>query len=286
MINRQKLAAPLFTKFSVVNPMAPTTTALESRSYPALRSIISQRKVPGLAIVPAPVTGREARTPELALLGTVQTSHSAVRAPTYVLPNPLGADYARITTQNYPRARHTATTETHEYVVRHDVARARTVCAHAARLPHAPRVITRKETRKVQFIDLASVDPASRRMLPVASPHKPAQGKRRKLMEPAPWMRFHPFVATLDYCWASGVSALCGEPWSEAAICAAIERGPHTSALTPEARDLINEEIKYQIQAGFSEMVLWRTIQHAYPTNLKVSPLAVIPQVGRRGRQT
>ena len=88
-------------------------------------------------------------------------------------------------------------------------------------------------------------------------------------MEPAPWMRFHPFVATLEH-WASGVSALCGEPWSEAAICAAIERGPHTSALTPEARDLIDEEMKYQIQAGFSEMVLWRTIQHAYPTNLKV----------------
>ena len=31
-------------------------------------------------------------------------------------------------------------------------------------------------------------------------------------------------------------------------------------------------------------MVLWRTIQYAYPTNLNVSPLAVIPQVGRRGR--
>jgi hypothetical protein len=42
--------------------------------------------------------------------------------------------------------------------------------------------------------------------------------------------------------------------------------------------------MKYQIQAGFSELVLRRTIQHAYPTNLKVSPLAVIPQVGRRGR--
>jgi hypothetical protein len=102
-------------------------------------------------------------------------------------------------------------------------------------------------------------------------------------MEPAPWMWFHPFVASLEH-WASGVSALCGEPWSEAAICAAIKHGPHTSALTPEARDLINEEMKYQIQAEFSEMVLRRAIQHAYPTNLKVSPLAVIPQVGRRGR--
>ena len=81
-------------------------------------------------------------------------------------------------------------------------------------------------------------------------------------MEPAPWIWFHPFKATLEQ-WALGMSALCGEPWSEAAIRAAIKGGPHTSALTPEARDLINKEMKYQIQAGFSEMVLCRTIQHA-----------------------
>jgi hypothetical protein len=49
-------------------------------------------------------------------------------------------------------------------------------------------------------------------------------------MEPAPYMRFHPFVATLEQ-WASGVSAVSGEPWSEAAIRAAIKHGPHTSAL-------------------------------------------------------
>ena len=102
-------------------------------------------------------------------------------------------------------------------------------------------------------------------------------------MTPAPWMRFHPFVATLEQ-WASGVSALCGEPWSEATIRAAIERGPHTSALTPEARNLIDKEMKYQTQAGFSGLIMWRTIQHAYPRNLKVSPLAVIPEVGRHGR--
>ncbi len=147
MIKRQKVAAPLFTKYSVVNPMAPTSTASESRSYPALRrSTVSQRKVPGLAIVSDPETGRKAQTPDLALLGTVRTSHSAVCAPTYVLPNPLGADYARITTQNYPRAIHTDPTETDECVVRHDVASARTVCAHVAQLPHGPRIITRKES--------------------------------------------------------------------------------------------------------------------------------------------
>ena len=151
-------------------------------------------------------------------------------------------------------------------------------------IQHAPRAMTRKRTRKVQFLDLASADPASRPTTLVASPHKCAQGKRRKLTEPAPWMRFHPFLATLVEQWASGVAALCGEPWSEAPILAAIERGPHTSPLMPEARDLIDNKMQYQIQAGFSEMILWSNVQHSYPANLKVSPLAVIPQVGRRDR--
>jgi hypothetical protein len=102
-------------------------------------------------------------------------------------------------------------------------------------------------------------------------------------MEPASWMRFHPFVSTLEQ-WASGVSASCGDPWSDTAIQAAVERGPHTSALTPEARVLIEEEMHYQIQAGFSEMVTWDSMRGSHPANLKVSPLAVIPQVGRRGR--
>jgi hypothetical protein len=310
VINRQKLAAPSLTKYSIVNPMAPTTTALESRSYPALKKIATSKSV--LTMVLAPVTGREARPPDLAPQGTVQTSQSAVRTSAYVLPNPLAAGYARITTQHATDA---DPAETDNLGTSNNAANARTVSAHTALQPHAlraraqdallshaprahsrsrshaqaahsmhaTRATTRNETRKVQFLDIARPDPASLTTIPIASPHKRAQGKRRKLMELAPWMRFHPFVATLEE-WASGVSALCGEPWSDAAICAAIERGPHTSALTPEARDLIDDEMKYQIKAGFSELVLWRTIQHAYPTNLKVSPLAVIPQVGRRGR--
>ena len=90
-------------------------------------------------------------------------------------------------------------------------------------------------------------------------------------MEPAPWMRFHPFVATLEQ-WALGVTALCGEPWSEAAIWAAIKRA---SALMPEARDLINDKMQYQIQAGFSEMILWSSVQHSYAANLNVSPCLI-----------
>ncbi|KAI2506220.1 hypothetical protein MHU86_8255 [Fragilaria crotonensis] len=118
---------------------------------------------------------------------------------------------------------------------------------------------------------------------PGESPHKIAQGKLRKLMNPEPWMRFHPFVATLEQ-WSDGVPVVCSPPWSPVAIETAVARGPHTSALTPEARQLITEEMEYQVAAGFSEIMLWSDVQALQPEHLKVSPLAVIPQVGRRGR--
>ena len=110
-----------------------------------------------------------------------------------------------------------------------------------------------------------------------------AQGKRRRLMDPEPWMRFHPFVATLEQ-WATGVPVDCGGAWSQAAIETAVKRGPHTSALTPDARLLIAEEMEYQVTAGFSEILSWAEVRKAPPPQLKVSPLAVIPQTGRRGR--
>ena len=42
--------------------------------------------------------------------------------------------------------------------------------------------------------------------------------------------------------------------------------------------------MQYQILACFSEMVNWSDIRSRLPENLKVSPLVVIPQVGRRDR--
>jgi hypothetical protein len=118
----------------------------------------------------------------------------------------------------------------------------------------------------------------------VASPHKLAQGKRRKLMDPVPWMRFHSFAATLERR-AAGVSATCGEKWTQAAITTRwMERGPHTSALSPDARKLIEQEAQYQSAAGFLAVVLWHNLRNKLPVNLKISPLAVIPQVGPRGR--
>ncbi len=65
---------------------------------------------------------------------------------------------------------------------------------------------------------------------------------------------------------------------------AAVERGPHPTACTPEAYALFKNEIAYQVTAGFSQVVLWVDINRLCPRNLKISPVVLIPQMGRRGR--
>ena len=46
-------------------------------------------------------------------------------------------------------------------------------------------------------------------------------------MDPAPWTRFHPFIATLER-WSTGVPVECGHPWTKMALQAAVtERPPY-----------------------------------------------------------
>lgn len=115
-------------------------------------------------------------------------------------------------------------------------------------------------------------------------PTRAAQGKNNKsLMRPAAWMQFHPFVKTLQE-WEHGVPVDCGADWTAETLHAAVERGPHRSALSTEAMALIHEDVAYQVKAGFSRIVAWDDIKGSLPAKLKISPLAVVPQTNRRGR--
>ena len=51
-------------------------------------------------------------------------------------------------------------------------------------------------------------------------------------------------------------------------------------ACTSNAHDLFKEDIAYQVTAGFSKVMLWEDVRWLRPQNLKVSPVALIPQVG------
>jgi hypothetical protein len=102
-------------------------------------------------------------------------------------------------------------------------------------------------------------------------------------MQPQLLADVHPFTPAMKM-WRYGIKVDCGPDWSWDSIEAAVERGPHLTACTPEAYVLFKNEIAYQVTAGFSQVALWEDINRLCPRNLKVSPVALIPQMGRRGR--
>jgi hypothetical protein len=79
------------------------------------------------------------------------------------------------------------------------------------------------------------------------------------------------------------VAVDCGPEWSREAIELAVARGPHPTAIAPDAVALVHEDIEYQVKAGFTEIIFWDAIKDDLPGHFKVSPVAVIPQTGRSG---
>jgi hypothetical protein len=108
-----------------------------------------------------------------------------------------------------------------------------------------------------------------------------AQGKR--LMAPTAFVDFHPFAETLRE-WETGVPVDCGDPWAWTTIEAAVEKGAHSSATTDESIALIEEDVAYQVKAGYAQIISWDELAKLRPKNLTVSPLAVVPQRNRQGR--
>jgi hypothetical protein len=103
------------------------------------------------------------------------------------------------------------------------------------------------------------------------------------LMQPQPLANVHPVIPTLKE-WRHGIAVDCGPDWSWDVIEAAVTRGPHPTARTPEAVALFEEDIEYQWKAGFCKVIPWKEIKRLCPPNLKISPVAAVPQVGRRPR--
>ena len=63
---------------------------------------------------------------------------------------------------------------------------------------------------------------------------------------------------------------------------AAIEVGPHISALDPEAMDQLQSEVKEKEVLGQAKVVLWDDIKRDLPKALKVSCIAIIPHKSRK----
>ncbi len=109
------------------------------------------------------------------------------------------------------------------------------------------------------------------------------QGEQKPLMQPQPLAEVHPFTPTLKK-WRHGIPVDCGPDWNWDVITAAVDHGPHPTARIQDSTSLFEEDIKYQIKVGFCEVHLWEDLKKLRPANLKISPVAVVSQVGRRGR--
>jgi hypothetical protein len=109
------------------------------------------------------------------------------------------------------------------------------------------------------------------------------KGKPTSLMQPQPLSEVHPFMPTL-HKWRNGIEVDCRPDWSWDIVEATVARGPHLMASTPEAIALFRDNIAYQVKVGFCKVMLWEDIKQLRPGNLKILPVAVVPQVGRHGR--
>eukprot|EP00978_Attheya_sp_CCMP212_P010169 scaffold24432_cov29-Attheya_sp.AAC.1 len=76
-----------------------------------------------------------------------------------------------------------------------------------------------------------------------------------------------------------GVPVDCGPDWSPKTCRLAIEKGPHRSALAVEAMELVHEDVQYQVDAGFSRIVMWDDIKHNTPATHPGSILPSPPKV-------
>jgi hypothetical protein len=78
--------------------------------------------------------------------------------------------------------------------------------------------------------------------------------------------------------WERGVPVDCGPDRTCKVIKEVVAHGPHPIAMTPAAVLLFQEDITYQVAAGFAEMVLWEDLRKSLPKALKISPAAAVPQ--------
>jgi hypothetical protein len=109
--------------------------------------------------------------------------------------------------------------------------------------------------------------------------HWEQQGKTSADKEMAPQgLALQHKAAQLLRDWENfGCLARMGCNWTLSKIQAAINRGPHQSALEPEAIAHFEVEVRDKVEKGQACVVLWDDIKSNHPRQLKVLPVAAIP---------
>lgn len=73
-----------------------------------------------------------------------------------------------------------------------------------------------------------------------------------------------------------------GRDWTYAELQAAVKKGPHSSALDPNAIAQFKLGIADKVTSGQAKVHLWSEIKKNPPAKLKISPFAMIPHKSRK----
>jgi hypothetical protein len=95
--------------------------------------------------------------------------------------------------------------------------------------------------------------------------------KWRNQMCPTNLALDHPAAAKLLQYATGGCPANTGKPLTKERIHAAVEQGPHVSALEPDAIAQLKTEIAEKERIGQCRVVLWDDIKDSLPEQLKIS---------------
>jgi len=94
----------------------------------------------------------------------------------------------------------------------------------------------------------------------------------------------HPAAQLLQEYAHMGCPVRTGRPWTRDMMEEAVQRGPHQSALTPEALEHFAAEAKAKVEKGQAKLVYWDDIKDNPPPELKISPVAGIPHKSKAYR--
>ena len=94
----------------------------------------------------------------------------------------------------------------------------------------------------------------------------------------------HPAAPLLAEYAKIGCPVSVGRDWTLKELEAAVEKGPHKSALEPDAIEQMQVEAREKEAQGFAKIYLWEELKKNLPKALKLSPLAMIPHKSRKYR--
>ena len=107
-------------------------------------------------------------------------------------------------------------------------------------------------------------------------PPVPRPENYRNNMCPANLATQHPAAQQLLQYAIHGCPTQTGQPWTKELMQAAIDKGPHISALVPAAVEQLRLEVAAKVLANQARVVRWMDIRSNPPPELKISPIAMI----------